>query len=100
MLVIGIGVRTGLMNGAIVMVRWRIKRVELHRHEAGINDIVLCFRRNHNSEASVDCSSDTIQCDFTAALLDVKELIHAMRFLPDIFARLQCNHFVITCVLA
>jgi hypothetical protein len=84
-LVIGLGILSGMMNNAIPMIRRRIERIEFQWNTAGIDDIVIRPGRDNYREAGADRRPDAIENRLTGPLLNAKELVELVDFRPDLF---------------
>jgi hypothetical protein len=88
-LVIGLGLGSGVMNDAVPMIRRRVNRIELQRGASGIDDVVIRPGRDENREARPDRRPNAIEDRFAGTLLHAKELVQLVDFGPDFFLWLQ-----------
>ena len=84
-LVVGLGILSGMMDDAVPMVRRRIERIEFQWNTAGIDDIVLRPGRDNYREAGADRRPNAIENRLTGPLLNAKELIELVDFRTDLF---------------
>ena len=85
MFVVGLCVGAGLVDDAVAMIRRRVKRIEFHWDIAGINDVVICPRRDEDREARPDRRPNAIENGLTGPLLHAKELVELVDFRPNLF---------------
>src|SRR5450759_4208110 len=83
--VVGLRVSAGVVDNTVSMIWRRIKRVELQRNTAGIDDVVIRSRRDDYREAGLDRRPNAIENCLTAPFLDAKELVELVDFRPDLF---------------
>ena len=84
-LVVGLGILSGMMDDAVPMVRRRIERIEFQWNTAGIDDIVLRPGRYNYREAGVDRRPNAIENRLTGPFLNTKELVEFVDFRTDLF---------------
>ena len=77
MLAVGLRVVARLVHNAVPMIRRRVKRVQLQRNTAGIDDVVIRPGRDDDREAA-------------------KELVERVDFSPDLFLGLCTKPFINT----
>ena len=72
---VGLGVRAGMVDDSIPMIRRRIERIKLERNAAIIDDVVFCSSGDDYREARSDRSPNVIENNLTTSLLNAKELV-------------------------
>lgn len=85
--VVGLCVFTSVVNDTISMIWWRVKSIEIHWNQAGINDVVVRSSWNDDREAACNRGPNTLKHRFTCPFLNTKKLVELMDFLPDLFGR-------------
>ena len=68
MLVVGLGILSGMMDDAIPMIRRRIERIEFQWSTAGIDDVVIRPGRDNYREAGANRRPDAIKNRLTGPL--------------------------------
>ena len=84
-LVVGLGILSGMMDDAIPMIRRRIERIEFQWSTAGIDNIMIRPGRDNYCEAGADRRPDAIKNRLTGPLLNAKKLIELVDFRTDLF---------------
>lgn len=67
--IVGLRVGAGMVDHTIPMIRRCVKRIEFQRNTAGIDDVVICPRRNEHREAGPDRRPNAIKDGLTAPFL-------------------------------
>jgi hypothetical protein len=90
MLMIGAGIRAGLVNRAVEMFGRAVDGIEPERHLAGADHIVARALRHDDSIVRLDLVADTIDPDLPFAALDTEELVPVVvDFLTNFVTRLN-----------
>jgi hypothetical protein len=84
-LVVGLGILSGMMDDAVPMIRRRIERIEFQWNTACIDDVVFRPGRDNYREAGADRRPNAIDNRLTGPLLNAKELIELVDFRADLF---------------
>src|SRR3989344_4512433 len=84
---VGYGIGVGRAHDAVLVMRWRIDRVELEcLGSRGIDDVVLASGRDNDAIAVADLVFGAVYDDLALAFLETEELIAALvRFESDLF---------------
>jgi hypothetical protein len=84
-LVVGLGILSGMMDDTIPMIRRRIEGIEFQWSTAGVDNVVICPDRDNYCEAGADRRPNAIKNRFSGPLLNAKELIELVDFRTDLF---------------
>jgi hypothetical protein len=82
MLFVALGISAGLVNDTIPMVGRGVEGIRLHRHSAGVDDVVIDPGRNEYRKASLNRGPSTI-------FLNTEELVNLVKIGVDVFLRFQ-----------
>ena len=84
MFLVGLCVGSSMVDDAIAMVGRRIKRIEFQWACSGIDDVVICSRRNEYRESRSDRCARSVKNRLTCALFYAKELVELVNFRSDL----------------
>ena len=80
-----------MVDDAVPVIRWRIKRVEFQGPVAGIDDVVIRPGGDDDREARADRRPDAIENRLAGPVLDTEELVELVDFRPDLLLGLQSH---------
>src|ERR1017187_6778460 len=81
-----------MVDNAVTMIRWRIKRVEFQWDSAGIDDVVIRPCRDDHRETRSDRRPNAVENCLTGSGLHAKELVQLVNFRADLFLGLQGHY--------